>query len=59
MIRAVLRTVCAILLILGLLWVYTFMYGGPLGPFFAWLTQFLPPNLRFEPAPVPIRPLTG
>jgi hypothetical protein len=37
MIRAALRLICAVFLILGLLWVYTLMYGGPLGPIFVWL----------------------
>jgi hypothetical protein len=59
MIRAALRLICAVFLILGLVWVYTLMYGGPLGPIFVWLTHFLPANLRFQPAPVPIRPITG
>jgi hypothetical protein len=59
MIRAVLRTICAILVLIGLAWTYTLFYGGPFAPFFAWLTHILPPNLQYNPVPNVIKPIAG
>ncbi len=59
MIRAVVRTTCFIVVMIGLAWIYTLFYGGPFGPFFAWLTHFLPPNYHYNPLPVAIKPIPG
>jgi len=48
------KFLCLVFIILGLAWVYTFFYGGPLVPFYAWLAEYLPQGkgINLNPAPL-------
>jgi len=53
------RIICGILIVIGLLWIYTAFYGGPFDPVFAWLDQYLPPSIQLRLPSTPLRPVTG
>jgi len=48
------RNICIVIIVVGLAWIFTLFYGGPLTPFFAWLAQQLPHGspLNLNPAPL-------
>jgi hypothetical protein len=59
MIPAILRFLCLILIVVGLLWIYTAFYGGPLEPVFSWLNEYLPPEMQLRLPSTPLKPVTG
>jgi len=59
MIRAILRTMCGLLIVLGLMWIYTLFYGGPFIALFAWLNDYLPQNIQISLPSTPFKPVTG
>jgi hypothetical protein len=59
MIRAVLRAMCGVLIVLGLMWIYTLFYGGPFIDLFAWLNQYLPQNVQISLPSTALKPVTG
>jgi len=48
------RNLCIIIIIVGLAWIFTAFYGGPLTPFFNWLAEQVPggASINLNPAPL-------
>jgi hypothetical protein len=59
MITTIFRVICGVLIIVGLLLIYTIFYGGPFEPAFAWLNQYLPPAIQIQLPSTPLKPVTG
>jgi hypothetical protein len=49
-----LQKLCVVVIVVGLAWIFTAFYGGPLVPFFAWLGEHIPRGMQINLNPAPL-----
>ena len=46
------KAICFVGITLGLMFIYTTLWGGPFVTLFAWLSQYAPPEMHFTYNPI-------